>query len=533
MAGVATQDPISLNAGSLRFGSLRFARGGAASCAVRWIVVLGLCSIAWPGAVAAGPLDEMPVERWAKLRETERHQLNIAEKYYREQNWKIALDEYQKFLTLYETSEGAPFAQLKWSLCQVKLRKLNTAIKDGFQNVLDYWPDAPEAGASAYFIARTYKDMGEIKPAKGAYAKLLTQDPNGLTAILARHDLVEIAAVEKDEPRRLALLKELVFSVPRSNATNNICAEASLQLARHHFYAGEFEPGKGALAATWKDRDLAWRVFEQIRGPVHELTAHAERKALGEQAADAAVKYLKDQEPPALDEPAAKERAKELHYWMAEIEAYARRPERVRAIYEAMEKRFGTDDGLLQRQADWFKGQNRRPEARAVFARFADPIAGGKQLAWMDREDRQFDAALLKYQDLIARDPGNTAQYQWQMAETQAGAGRLKEAIALYRQCDTSYPENLKRMAWHHRELKEFGEALTLYAQVAGNAGSAPWAMLQIAHTQEQSGAREKAIKAYQQVCRQFPKSGEAGEAHAHLQTKYKISITLGGTTED
>jgi outer membrane protein assembly factor BamD (BamD/ComL family) len=89
-------------------------------------------------------LKEMSLGRWAKLREVERYQLQIAEKYYRQKNWKIAMAEYEKFLTLYEQSEGAAYSQLKWSLCLVHLRKLNTAIKDGFQSVVDYWPDSPK-----------------------------------------------------------------------------------------------------------------------------------------------------------------------------------------------------------------------------------------------------------------------------------------------------------------------------------------------------------------------------------------------------
>ena len=35
-------------------------------------------------AAQSGPLDEMSLDRWAQLREAERYQMNIAEKYYRE-----------------------------------------------------------------------------------------------------------------------------------------------------------------------------------------------------------------------------------------------------------------------------------------------------------------------------------------------------------------------------------------------------------------------------------------------------------------
>ena len=102
-----------------------------------------LCFLSASATPCRAALDELPVERWARLREAERYQLDIAEKYYREQNWKVALAEYEKFLSLYETSEGAAYAQLKWGLCQTNLRKLNTAIKDGYQSILDYWPDSP------------------------------------------------------------------------------------------------------------------------------------------------------------------------------------------------------------------------------------------------------------------------------------------------------------------------------------------------------------------------------------------------------
>src|SRR4051812_47352050 len=104
-----------------RVAKVRIARG----------ILLAMACLLLGGARApAGPLDEMSLDRWARLREVERYQLNVAEKYFREKQWKVAADEYEKFLKLYERSVGAPYAQLKWSLCQVNLRNLNTAIKD-------------------------------------------------------------------------------------------------------------------------------------------------------------------------------------------------------------------------------------------------------------------------------------------------------------------------------------------------------------------------------------------------------------------
>ena len=74
----------------------------------------------------------MPLEAFAKLREIEKHQLKIAEKFYLKGEHKAAAAEYDKFLTLYERSAGGPYSLLMWAHCQVKLRLVNTAIRDGF-----------------------------------------------------------------------------------------------------------------------------------------------------------------------------------------------------------------------------------------------------------------------------------------------------------------------------------------------------------------------------------------------------------------
>ncbi len=144
-------------------------------CASAALLLAAFAAALSPGLLRADKLDEMSLERWAKLREVERYQMKIAEKYYREKDYKVALAEYEKFLRLYERSEGAPHAQLKWSLCLVQRRQLNTAIKDGFQSVIDYWPESPDAVAAHYYIGKTYKDMGEIRAAKKAYGDLLTK----------------------------------------------------------------------------------------------------------------------------------------------------------------------------------------------------------------------------------------------------------------------------------------------------------------------------------------------------------------------
>lgn len=217
-------------------------------------------------------LDEMSLERWAKLREVERYQLKIAEKYYRQKDWKIAMAEYEKFLTLYEQSEGAAYSQLKWSLCLVNLRKLNTAIKDGFQSVVDYWPDSPEAVAAGYYIGKSYKDMGGISPAKKAYQNVLSVHPKHLAAVYATVDLIDLSKIEDDTDARVVYWKRLTFETARTKESQRHCVEASRHLAKHLFGVGAFSNAVKALQTTYSE--------DQLGVHIHQFACEAMRRKL-------------------------------------------------------------------------------------------------------------------------------------------------------------------------------------------------------------------------------------------------------------
>ena len=62
------------------------------------IIIIALMMVAvWQPvrATAQTKLDEMSLDRWEKLREVERYQLNIAEKYYKEKKYDVAMSEYE------------------------------------------------------------------------------------------------------------------------------------------------------------------------------------------------------------------------------------------------------------------------------------------------------------------------------------------------------------------------------------------------------------------------------------------------------
>jgi tetratricopeptide (TPR) repeat protein len=501
----------------------------------RFSVLLALCvaTVLPPTAAFAAKgyskLDEMSLDRWAKLREIERYQMNIAEKYYRESNWKIAADEYESYLAKYEQSEGASYAQLKWSICQVKLKKLNTAVKDGFQTVIDYWPESPEAVAAAYLIGKTYKEMGDLGPAKAAYSNVTTKHADEMVAVMARLDMADIARIEQDRERRISVLKDLVFNAPRVGDAGRQIEEASRTLAGLLFTEGAFAEGKDSLATTYKEPTLAGQVNEYIREPITRLVADAATKDKGLKVADAAISYFNEQMPTAATNEDEQKLLKGLTYYTADVNSAAGRFDETMKIYEKMLSQFKDQDDVFDRYAGWLKTRGKRDEARILYGRMKDQLAGQSRIAYSWREENKPLQAIPIYEDLMARDSAKASTWQWTLGECYREAGKYKEAIAVYQQCD-NFPTNLQMIASCYRSLKQYKEAIGTYAQIVGAYESAaPSALLNIGYTHEAMGNSETAISTFQQVCKRYPRSGEASQAHQHLNNKYKITFTLGG----
>jgi tetratricopeptide (TPR) repeat protein len=509
----------------------------------------------------------LPLDAWKQLREVERYQMQVAEKYWREQNWATAAAEYEKFMELYEKSTGAPFAQLKWSLAQVKLKKQNTAIKEGFQTVIDYWPDSPQAIAAAYFIGRTQKEIGRTKEAKVSLKNVVSKNPGHLVAVYALNDLIDLATIEKDTPARVENWKKLTFDIKRTPDSNNTCVQASIQLASHCFREGALDDGVKALATTYNTVQLPYYVHAYVRGPVSELVGQAETKAKGVTLSDQAVAWLKQATPVDQSTPEAKSVLRQILFGVADLTALGQHDDQVPGAYETIVKTFTTDDEAWGRLAAWYKSKMNYDKARETYGRYADKNEGLGQVGYSYREQQNWPLAVEAYQRLIGQDPEHKVRWKPELAATHRGAhqwpeaiavyeelvkddvanagrwrfevgcthrdaGQLKEAIGHFRQCE-NFPENYKQMAWCYRQMKQPNEAIVLYGQVASDKPSAPWAMLQIAYTREEAGQAETAIQAFQQVCKKYPKDAHASVAHAHLQQKYKISVTLGGANEE
>ncbi len=490
------------------------------------LIILCLQLLIPQNASALENFEQIQVKTFEAMREVERYQLKIAEKHYTNGNFKTALAEYEKFLTLYETSPGAPYAQLMWSHTMMHLKKPKTALREGFQSVIDYWPESNEATVAAYCMADAYRTMGEVKAAQERFRFLIREYPDHEIAIRSRTDLLHYARLHKDREERMALLNELAFTLDRTEVSKETCANAARESAEIHFFAQRFDEGKKALATNHSGRELLDAVFELSEKTVSHLLKNDKTRSSAINLADQLIASLEQDITERPDE------GKAILYRAAGLNATLGRPSEIWKLYEEVARRYGTDDDLRSRMADWFKARDKRDEARRLYEEFENPVAGLKNIAAMDLEDDKIKEAMEVFRQLIEIDGDHADDYLWSIAECWEKLSDWKKAIATYRQIDR-FPQNHFRMASCHRRIKEYDEAIVLYNQCKVVDKAAPEASLQIGFTYEQAGEKEKAIRTFQLTCKRYPKSGQASKSHAHLQNKYNINVTLGGAEEE
>ena len=474
--------------------------------------------------------------------------------------------EYEKYITLYGSSPGGAYAQLMWSHCQVRQRRVYTAIRDGFRSVIDYWPESHEAKLSAYLIGKSYKSIGEVKKAKAAYGKAIAAHPVDHIAVLSKWDMAEIARIRKDAKRLAQVWSDLVFNTKLNKQNRYYIERAARGLARHHFAEPDFAKARKVLKVLYSDAALVDAIYQNAKEPVSHLCRDGKTRRSGEQLADRIITLLLDE---TLDIKPSGNGTDEIREWFrraARLHERAGRDLDVIKTYEHLAKRIGMDDGVRGSIAAWHRAKKRYPKAREFYAQFEDTLDGLIQIAstWLEEgqparairlyerlakleperladwkqaiaeiysSSGQHDKAIEVYRELITIAPANASTWYWTIGSIYEESKRLKLAIQAYRQSDR-YPQAYFQMAGCHRKLKEYTEALTLYHQALATDNVAPDATLSIGYTYEEQSKKKDAIKWFQRTCKLYPRTRNASRAHAHLQKQYGISVTLGGSKE-
>jgi len=479
---------------------------------------------------------------------------------------------------LYERSIAAPYAQLRWSNCQVRMKKLNTAIKDGYQTVIDYWPNSDAAIAARYLIGRTRRQMGDVKPAKKVFRSVVEKQPKHLTAVFAMAELVEISTIEKDADARLALWKTMTFDTPHKLCNTNgrgrtvrdsLCGNAAVNYALVMFSKGDFAEGLKALETYVPESVLPYYVYLHVRGSISTMTANSKTKQQGEKLADAAIGYLREHIAAKLSDSKQKTAALRHWYYIVAIHDSTRRDAKVLETYAKIGKMFGFDDAILGHLANWYRGKSRYDDARKTYGRFKNVLNGKSNIAMTYRYQRKYDLAVIVYRSALALDSKNPVPWKEQIAQTYRDGRKINEALAVYRELMSDDAANrlkwqyaiaytyhhyagkcreaiveyrkcapssgvYKYMANCHDRLKQYPQARTLYRQVAVlSPNEAPEMYYNVSRMflkEKKIGDEKKTMK---MICKRFPRSAAASRAHTRLQKVYKINVTLGGAKDE
>ena len=485
-------------------------------------LVLALGSFA---TAALSTLQQINVKTFEKMREVERYQIKIAEKHFLKGSFKIALAEYEKFLTLYEKSAGAPYAQLMWSHTMMKLKKPKTALREGFQSVIDYWPESLEATIASYCMGDAYRTMGEIKDAQKSFRFLIKEYPGHELAMRARQDLLYYARLHEDMEERLTLLNELTFSVERTENSRDDCVKACHELAELHCFAQKLEQGKKALSTTYSGTKL----FEQV----YNLSVKTMKHLLGDQKTRIAALKLGDQLIMTLRNEASvrTELASQFLYQAADLNTTLGRHSDTMKIYSEIGDRFGMNDSLRGTMAQWYKSRDRRNEARKIYSEFEDQLAGLKNLAGMSLEEKKVAAAISIYREMIKIDENNSVEYLLNIASCYESQPDWEKAIACYRQIIEIDKDNsvkyLLTIAGCYKTQSNWDKAIACYREIieidGEKSGEYLWS---IAGCHETQLDWKKAIACYRQIDR-FPANYFA-MANCHRKLKeQQEAITL------
>ena len=134
-----------------------------------------------------------------------------------------------------------------WAHCQVKLRLVNTAIRDGFQSVIDYWPESHEAVVSTFMIGKCHLLNGEPSKADKVFAQLADEYSKHSLATLSRVEMLGIASARKDKDRQVELWTDIAYKTPKTKETASYRAFVGTQFG-HSFFSGEriSKRGRGA-----------------------------------------------------------------------------------------------------------------------------------------------------------------------------------------------------------------------------------------------------------------------------------------------
>lgn len=525
-------------------------------------VVLAVCILF--STIAVAGLDG---ERYKKLTEDERYQMNQAQRLFNAGNYIAAQNEFEKYIALFEDSDANSYVQYMIGECQRRRKNRYQAIKD-FTGVLDYFPDSPDAPAAIFGIAVCRQDNGEVTQAMQLYEQMEKKYPDYIDTSIALWKLAEFDGKRGRQESRHQRITRIVENFKyadlrrRSKESRETYKRAVWHVVWANLSKNDAVAAAEALQKFYSRRNAVWWVAHNTyhRGVSLKRQGRAkDAKKWLLMARNTYATYVKEfpnerntKEAMAMIARSVGE-AGDLQGALAEFAKYFE-------VYP------DDDDGRVQvgrtlEQWGMFE------KARAEYAKMRNKWRGYMEIARSFEREKKLDDMALAYDAALDALPKNAAATRWEtfrsyerlrkydkclevltiLATQHPGhareanyriggfrqrRGEYTKAIQAYRTSEKE-PDSLYRIGECQTSLGKYKQARQTYQQIMGFfKGQEGRALQRIVGVYEAEGNSTGAIKTLKLICDRYPKGQESSWAHQRLETRYAIPYTGGGVKE-
>jgi tetratricopeptide (TPR) repeat protein len=205
-------------------------------------------------------------------------------------------------------------------------------------------------------------------------------------------------------------------------------------------------------------------------------------------------------------------------------------------IYAGYIAKYPNDDGARYIVARYLEEQKRWNDARMEYLKMQDKLRAQWEVAYSyERQGGKADQALSNYQKVIDGDFVRYAYAMYRMGEVLYYQKRDYE-LAMRRFMESNYspPSHMFRVADCLKALKRFDPAVKQYGEIVTFfKGSAAEAYLRMGRVYLNNLKNKKAaIEVFKTLIRNYPKSGQASQAHRNLED-LGVVLTGGGLKEE
>ena len=422
----------------------------------------------------------------------------------------------------------ASYAQLMFAECTRQLGQINTAIGE-FRNVIDYFPDAIDAGSAQYSIGVCQTQTGDAEEAVKSFEKVITKWSTNDFGALARSEVCRIYW-RLGKPEKWLPHMEYLATGPYQAPDNTLRSSAQHRVVMHRLVEKKTAEAFGLVDSVRKKDSVL--VFAQWTADAlhghHIPTYYGEKGSkLRTTIATNAVAFIEKQ--PVTD-PADKTA---LEHWCARIHAYAGDTPVAMARFAALSKKFPENDTFRGEYAAYLRASGKLGEARLVYRELKNQYVADTEIAETYGEEKNWKSTIEAYQAMLNKHPQHADAIQWRLGEVfHQRTGQYKEAIACYNQANRE-PQSLFRIAECQGALKQHDAAIqTLVGVLNFFKSAAPEAQYKIAGHHAAKGDKEAAIRTLKTVCKAHLNTSWAGRAHQDLTLTYGIDVTLGGAAK-